>query len=279
VGKSTLLNQFLQQKLSIVTSKPQTTRHRVLGILSGETYQIVFLDTPGIFEPKYKLQELMVKTAYRSIQDVDILLLIVEPWEAPGPEEISLIKRLKESNKPLILAINKIDKVKKESLLPLIQAYQGIYNFLAIIPISALKNDGVNELLQVLISSIPGGKPFYPPDLITEQPERFFVSEIIREKIFQNYGEEIPYSSTVQIEEFQERSGKKDYIKAIIYVERESQKGILIGEKGEKLKSIGKLARQEIEQFLSRPVYLELWVKVREKWRKSEKDLRELGYI
>jgi GTP-binding protein Era len=278
VGKSTLMNALLGQKLSIVTAKPQTTRHRVLGILSGKEYQIIFLDTPGLLIPRYKLQETMVKTARSAIEEADLLIFMIEPEQKIPTANRSILSDLIQTKKPLILAINKIDLIEKEKLLPIIDEYTKSFNLTTIIPISALKNDGLDKLKQMLIDNLPVGFPFYPAEMITDQPERFFVAEIIREKIFQKYGEEIPYSTTVTVEEFKERDQGKDYIRAVIYVERNSQKGIIIGKQGAALKRVGQIAREEIELFLGRPVYLELFVKVKEKWRQKEGILRELGY-
>ncbi len=278
VGKSTLMNALLGQKLSIVTSKPQTTRHRVLGILSGSECQIIFLDTPGLLIPRYKLQEMMVKAARSVIEEADELLFMIEPEEKISEANRSILSNLIQTKKPLILTINKIDLIEKEKLLPIIDNYSQSYNLTSIIPISALKADGLDQLKQLLIDNLPVGFPFYPPETITDQPERFFVAEIIREKIFQKYSNEIPYSTTVTIEEFKEQEQGKDYIRALIYVERDSQKGIIIGKQGVALKRVGQIAREEIELFLGRPVYLELFVKVKEKWRLKEGILRELGY-
>ena len=278
VGKSTLMNALLGQKLSIVTAKPQTTRHRVLGILSGKEYQIIFLDTPGLLVPRYKLQETMVKAARGAIEEADVLLFMIEPEDKISEANQSILSELIQSKKPLILSINKIDQTDRDKLLPIIDQYSKNFNLTSIIPISALKADGLDQLKQLLIDNLPVGFPFYPPETITDQPERFFVAEIIREKIFQKYGEEIPYSTTVTVEEFKERDHGKDYIRAVIYVERNSQKGIIIGKQGAALKRVGQIAREEIELFLGRAVYLELFVRVKEKWRQREEVLRELGY-
>lgn len=277
VGKSTLLNAFLGEKLSIVTPKPQTTRHRILGILSKKEYQIIFLDTPGIITPKYQLQQEMVKLSYQVIKEADVILLLVE---ARNIEEVfdDLINKLNIFPKNTILVINKIDLINKDSLLPLIEKANKLYNFKHIIPISALLNDGVELLLKLIVETLPDHKPFYPPETLTTHPERFFVCEIIREKIFNLYGEEIPYFTTVLIEEFREKPNRKDYIEAVIYVERASQRGILIGKKGEALKKLGSLARVDIENLLEREVYLKLWVKIKKGWRKDAKILKELGY-
>lgn len=274
VGKSTLINLLLGEKLSIVTSKPQTTRHKILGILNGKNYQIIFLDTPGlILEPKYKLQELMKKTLYLAIQDADLVILMIEP-ESEFQQEIELLTHKKDT----ILVINKIDLIQKDLLLPLINSVQKLYNFKEIIPISAIKGDGTEQLLDCIIKYLPVNPSYFPEDILTDQSERFFVSEIIRKKIFEEYGQEVPYSTTVTIEDFKEREGRKDYIRAIIYVEKSSQKAILIGKKGDKLKKIGKCARQEIESFLEREVFLELWVKTKKKWKDNIRMLKELGY-
>ncbi len=278
VGKSTLMNALLGQKLSIVSPKPQTTRHRILGILSGETFQIVFFDTPGLLDPRYKLQEVMLKSAERAAQDADEVLFMIEALPESHELDFQWLERLKILDKPSILAINKIDLVPKDQLLPLIDECHRRYQFREIVPISALKQDGIDILRDVLVRYLPEGSPLYPEDMLTDQPERFFVAEIIREKIFQRYGEEIPYSATVVIDEFKERPGAKDYIRASIYVEKPGQRKILIGKGGEALKRIGREAREEIEAFLGRPVFLELWIGVKEKWRQKESLLRQFGY-
>jgi len=278
VGKSTLMNALLGQKLSIVTPKPQTTRHRILGILTEKNTQMIFLDTPGLLKPRYKLQDKMLSAARRAMEESDVLLVLVEPVEKIPDEILNTLSTIKGSQKPVILVINKIDTVNKKKLLPVINSYASKFKLTKIFPISALKKEGLDELKCSLRENLPEGFPYYPEDMITEHPERFFVSEIIREKIFQNYGDEIPYSTTVLIEEFKEREGRKDFIRANIIVEKDSQKGILIGKKGAALKKVGSAARDQIEQFLDRDVYLELFVKVREKWRKKDVFLKEFGY-
>jgi len=278
VGKSTLLNNILQIKLSIVTPKPQTTRHRVLGIYNHKSVQIIFLDTPGMIEPRYKLHDLLMRTAKLATKEADVLLLLIEAGEALALQDNKIMAELSQYARPVVLCINKIDLVDKRQLLPQIASLTGIKCIKEIVPVSALKNDGIDVLLRTLIKYLPNSRPLYPPDQLTTAPERFFASEIIREKIFFQYGQEIPYSTTVQIEEFTERKGRKDYIRAAILVERESQKGILIGKKGEALKKAGALARQEIEELTGRPVFLELIVLVRPNWRRKERILRELGY-
>ena len=278
VGKSTLTNAILQFPLSITTPKPQTTRHRILGIYSQENTQLVFLDTPGLIEPKYKLQDRMMRAAQSAIQDADVNLFLIEAAPKPDKRDVDILQQLAAVGTPIILVINKIDVVQKEILLPLIDEYQNMYAFAEIVPISALKLENVDDLMQSVLNYIPYGPPFYPQDMITEHPERFFVSELIREQIFQQYSEEIPFSTAVVIDEFREQEGRKDFIKARIVVERDSQKKIIIGKKGQAIRRVGQMARVEIEKFLQRPVYLELFVAVREKWRKKDIFLREFGY-
>jgi len=278
VGKSTLINDFLGCKLSIVTPKPQTTRKKIMGVLTKEEYQIVFYDTPGIMEPKYELQKYMVKEAYEAIEDADVILMMAEPFEPPAEKDKDFFEKLSHLNIPVILAINKIDLVEKDCLIPILSAYNQRFNFAEIVPISALKGTNLDLMLNLVVKYLPEGEPFYPDDYMTDYNERFLASEIIREKVFEFYGEEIPYSTTVEIEEFKEREAGKDFIKAIIFVERDSQKGIIIGENGKAIKRVGVIAREEIENQTGRKVYLELWVKVMEKWRKDKKKMYKLGY-
>jgi len=271
------MNALLNYKLSIITPKPQTTRTRVLGIFSGAGFQIIFIDTPGIMEPKYRLQEVMVKTAKRAVAEADAVVFMVEAKKQYA-SDYELLTSFCKSGKPLILVINKIDLVSKSVLLPQIEKYAINFPTSEIIPISALKADGLEDLKNALLKSLPLCPPLYPEDQISAHPERFFVSEIIREKVFKNYGEEIPYSTAVVVDEFKERPHAKDYIKARIIVERKSHKGIIIGKKGQALRKLGQLAREDIEAFLDRSVFLELWVAVREKWRQKDALLREYGY-
>jgi GTPase len=282
VGKSTLMNALLHQKISIVTNKPQTTRHKILGILSTEGAQIIFLDTPGIIKPRYLLQDVMMQFASAAIQDADVLFFMIDAT-ATGAKDEDLaddeaFKRLEGLKKPVYLVINKVDLVDKGSLLPLIDFYSRKFSFQEIFPISALKQDGTGDLVAAAAALLPEHPPYYPLDIVSEQNQRFFVSEIIREKIFLRTQEEIPYSTTVDVVDFKEREAGKWFVSADIYVERDSQKGILIGKKGAMLKEIGLLARREIEQFLEHPVYLELHVKVRENWRGDKTWLTRLGY-
>ena len=278
VGKSTLLNALLQFKLSIVSPKPQTTRRQILGILNRPESQMIFYDTPGILEPTYRLQQSFVRVAYAAMREADVQLFIVEPEAPPRPLDLEIIKRLSDTGRPIFVAVNKIDKIKKDELLPVIAAFQGQPNVKEIVPISALNLDGVEDLARTLEKYLPEHEAFYPPDQVTNHPERFLAAEIVREKIFLRYGEEIPYSTSVRVEEFIERPGHKDYVRAVIYVERESQKGILIGKGGAALKQVGKMAREEIEALIERPIYLELFVAVKEKWRDRETELKNLGY-
>ena len=277
VGKSTLMNALLRQKLSIVSPKPQTTRHRILGILNGDGYQIVFLDTPGLVEPKYLLQEKMLKSARATMGEADLILAMVEAEEIHTDDE-NMPSLLAPYAVPKFLLINKIDLLPKDRILPVIDHYRATAAFQEIIPVSALHNDGVDLLLTQILKALPKGDPYYPPDIISDEPERFFVSEIIREQIFLQYGEEIPYSTTVQIDEFHEKQEGKDFIRAVIYVERDSQKGILIGKGGGAIKRVGSSSRESIEAFLDRPVFLALDVRVQKKWRKDPKAIRRLGY-
>lgn len=281
VGKSTLMNRFLNQKISIVSNKPQTTRHRILGILTEEATQIVFLDTPGIIRPKYLLQEAMMQFASRAIADADVLLFMVDALDPKMGDELAhaeAFQRLRDLQKPVLLVINKVDAIQKPLLLPIIDFYAKAFPFREIFPVSALTGEATRALLEAVRPLLPVHPPLYPPDIVSEHSERFFVAEIIREKVFLSTHEEIPYATTVEVIEFKERAHGKWFIAAEIYVERESQKGILIGKKGAKLKEIGGQARRDIEAFLGHPVFLELQIKVRERWRERPEWLKRLGY-
>ena len=278
VGKSTLLNNLLDFKVAAVTRKPQTTRHQIRGILNGENHQIIFFDTPGLLEPKYKLQEAMRQAAFRSLKDADLVLFMVAAAKEPDAFDTKLLNQIHDFNSSIILLLNKMDIISKNQVLPVMEYYSQLGTLKSIMPISALKKDGLDSIKEEILSALPTGQPFYDDDQIMDHPERFLVSELIREKIFQRYGEEIPYATTVEIDEFKERKDGKDFIRAIIYVEKASQKGMLIGKKGAALKDVGRIARQEIEHLLDRKVFLELWVKVKEKWRQDEKMLKEFGY-
>ena len=278
VGKSTLVNTLLKFKLAAVSPKPQTTRYKILGIINEEDAQILLLDTPGIFKKSmYALHNYMIREAVESIRDADVVVWVVEPV-MPTELEEDIAEKIKEATKekktPVILAINKIDTVHKNALLPIMDVYSKLYDFAAYVPISALKNDGLDRLLEEIKKHLPEGEPFYPTDQLTDKPLRFIVAEIIREKIFLHYRQEIPYSTAVKVEEF--REGDPIYIRAVIFVERESQKGILIGKGGQALKRVGTEARKEIEAILGKKVYLELWVKVKKDWRENLAFIREL---
>jgi len=275
VGKSTLLNRLLQTKLSIVSPKPQTTRHRILGILTEDEYQCCFLDTPGLIKPHYLLQEMLVKQIKRSLEDADEVLWMTDPWFKE--KELPLEFKKVFNKKPTIAVINKIDLVSKDELLPIMNTIKKSA-VKEIIPVSALNGDGIEELKKAIFKYLPEGPFLYPAEDLSDAPERFFVAELIRERLFEFFKKEIPYSTCVLIDEFKERDKGKDYIRAVIYVERKSQKGIIIGKNGAALKKIGEEARKKIEDFLGREVYLELWVKVKEKWRKDKKFLKEIGY-
>jgi GTPase len=276
-GKSTLLNALLDIRLAIISARPQTTRRNVLGILNEENLQCIFMDTPGIVKPKYELHKKMVKNIENALGDADLLLLMVDCTQKKHPIDVDL-SAFKTSAHRTVLILNKIDLIGKSKILPLIELYQNWAPFDAIVPISATKKEGLDVLKEEIEKNLPLSPPFYDKDAITDQPERFFVSELIREQIFRSYHEEIPYSTEVVIKEFKERGKGKDYIEAIIFVERDSQKGIIIGAKGAKLKDVGAKARSVIEQFLGRKIYLDLRVKVNPSWRRSESKLTQMGY-
>lgn len=274
-GKSTLLNALLRHRLSIVTAKPQTTRHRVLGILSDPGYQIIFLDTPGVIKPRYGLQEAMMRSVRRAVVDADLTLFIADATRE-SPDTLSL-EELRDT--PAILVLNKTDLMKQEEALPLVERYVALRSFVDVVPISARKGTNLDVLLDIIVSRMPIGPPFYPSDMISEHPERFFVAEIIREKVFLKFGQEVPYSAQVNIVAYDEKTETgKDMIEAEIVVERDSQKAILIGKQGAAIKDVGIRARKSIEKFLERPVYLKLFVKVRKGWRDSDTHLRSFGY-
>jgi len=274
VGKSTLMNALIGQKLSIVTRKSHTTRHRVLGILTDACSQTIFMDTPGIMQPYTSLDQLMMQKVRESIADTDLAVFLVDA-RAKEPDVESLKTVI---DQPTILVVNKIDLVRSEMLLPLLDAYHRLRSFEALIPISALTGDNLDTLMAEIRAFLPVGPPFYPPEMISEHPERFFVAEIIREKVFEKFRQEVPYSSTVTIANFVERCKGKDLIEADIVVERPSQKGIIVGAKGDSLKSVGISARRDIEAFLDRKVYLKLFVRVRKDWRNRDHFLRSFGY-
>ncbi len=278
VGKSTLLNAMLGQKISIVSRKAQTTRQQVLGILSREDWQVAFIDTPGVMEPKDRLQEFMVKSSFKAVSGADLAVVMADARRGGEEEFDELLGRLARMDVPRVLAINKMDLVEKTSLLPLIRRFSDSGLFEAIVPVSALHGQGVNELLGEISSRLPAGPFLYDPEQIATQPMRFFAAELVRETIFEQTRDELPYATTVAVDEYKERAAGKVYIRALIYVERESQKKIIIGRKGALLKLIGRESRQKIEEFTGTGVFLELWVKVREKWRRDQPFLHESGF-
>lgn len=281
-GKSTLLNSLLGQKLSIVTNKPQTTRKRILGILSEEEYQIIFLDTPGILTPAYLLQQKMMDYVDQSVKDADILVVIVDAANEHEIEWLLTNEGLADSiykrRKKKLLALNKTDTIDIQKIEKITNRVKEKNFFDEIVPISALNSSNTDKVLGFIVDNLPEHPKYYPDDIVADENERFFVSEIIREKILELYEDEIPYSCEVLIEDYKEVAGRKDLIRAAIVVERESQKGIMIGKQGGAMKKLGQSAREGIEEFLQRPVYLELRVKVREKWRTTEKYLKSFGY-
>lgn len=275
VGKSTLMNALLGQKLSIVTRKPQTTRHRVIGIHSSPEHQVIFLDTPGIIEPRYGLHEAMMGQVKGAIRDADLLLFLHEATqEKPDTESLQQI-----GDTPAFLVLTKMDLVPNDQTLPLVESYTELRAFDEVVPTSAKKGQNLDTLVDLVVDALPEGPPFYPKEMISEHPERFFVAEIVREKVYQHYHQEIPYSVQVNIVTYEERGeGEKDYIDAEIVVMEDSHKGILIGEGGSALKRVGTAARKDIEAFVQSPVYLNLHVKVRTDWRDRERLLRSYGY-
>ena len=274
-GKSTLLNALMGEKMAIVSPKVQTTRHRIKGILNDKNYQIIFSDTPGIIEPKYKLHEKMMQAVKSSLEDADVALLLVDiKDDLKEADEIFSSLSLKSAS---IVVLNKTDLVNKESIEKAVAFFSDKKYCKKVVEISALKNKGITELLDVIISMLPEGEPFYNDDNLSDLPMKFFVSELIREKIFYLYQDEIPYHSTVLVQEFKEKTTLTK-ITADIILQRETQKGIVLGEGGKMIKQLGTLARKDIEEFIGRKVFLELFVKVRPKWRDNEIHLREYGY-
>ena len=276
VGKSTLMNAFLGEKLSIITSKAQTTRHRINGILNGDNYQVVFSDTPGILDPKYKLQENMLKASRSALVDADIILFVSEAGETPG-EDYPFIESLKKTKTPVIIVVNKIDLANQERLEGLHKIWTGLLPKASFLPVSALENFNVDVLFNMIMEKLPLSPPYYPKEDISDKSERFFTAEIIRERILVNYKQEIPYSVEIEIEEFFEEESIIR-IQAVIYVERDSQKAILIGKGGSSLKKTGTDARLELERFFNKKIFISLFVKVKKNWRNNEKFLKGFGY-
>lgn len=279
VGKSTLMNHLVGQKVAIMSDKAQTTRNRIRGVLTEEDYQIIFLDTPGIHKPRSKLGEQLVKTAQDTLYGVDLILFLIDATEGMGSGDQFIIENLKNLRTPVYLVINKIDQVHPEELLPIIDKYRQRYAFKEVIPISALHGNNTSRLIDLIVQDLPEGPQFYPSDTVTDHPERFIASEIIREKVLQLTKEEIPHSVAVVIEEMKLRDHKQMMdIHATIFTERNSQKGILIGKNGSLLKEVGQRARRELETLLGYKIYLDLWIKVKKDWRNEELVLRQFGF-
>lgn len=277
-GKSTILNRIVGEKIAAVSNKPQTTRHKIQGIFSNEKGQIVFVDTPGVHKPGHLLNRRMMAAVHDALMSVDLVLLMRDASVSSGNGDRFVLDLLKQSSKPAILVLNKIDKVKnKAELLPLIELYSKEYDFRQIVPVSALKGDAVDDLLAEIIKHLPEGEPLFAEDEFTDQPMRSIVSELVREKILRSTGEELPYVTAVVTERWDESDPQRLQIYCAIYVERPSQKGIIIGKGGAKLKQVGSEAREDIEKLLDRHVHLQLFVKVVEDWRNKERELDEMG--
>lgn len=277
-GKSTLLNQLIGEKIAITSDKPQTTRNRITGVLTSEDWQLVFVDTPGIHKPHDKLGDNMVRLAMNTLEEVDVIYYLVDATVPFGKGEAFLLDKLAAVKTPIFLILNKVDRIEKTKLLPLIDFYRSKMNWQEIIPLSALTGENVQDLIQATLPYLTEGPRYYPPDAFTDQSERVLIAELIREKVLLMTKDEVPHSVAVNVELMEPRSDKLIYIAATIYVERDSQKAIIIGKKGEMLKNIGSLARPEIEKMLEAKIYLELLVKAKADWRNKDKFLREMGY-
>lgn len=278
VGKSTLLNRLVGQKIAIMSDKAQTTRNKIQGILTTDKEQIVFIDTPGIHKPKHRLGDFMMKTALSTFNEVDVILFLVNVTEKRGPGDNFVIEKLKHVESPVFLILNKIDQVHPDELLPIIEDYNNELDFAEIVPISALDGNNVDHLVETLSKYIPEGPQFYPEDQVTDHPEYFIVSELIREKVLERTREEIPHSIAVVVESMQRNENDKVEVRAVINVERKSQKGIIIGKQGKMIKDIGINARRDIEKLLGDKIYLELFVKVQSDWRDKQTNLKDFGY-
>ncbi len=281
-GKSTLMNALVGERMAIITHKPQTTRHRIIGIVSEDDYQIVYSDTPGyVEEPSYKMHEVMNSYVESTLEDADLMLFVMDVTDTYGKDD-AIIEILNKSEVPVFLIFNKVDLMEQEPLMELMDEWEKLVDAQEVIPISAASNLGLEFLKSRIVAALPEGEPFYPPDQLTDRPERFFVSEIIREKIMLQYGKEIPYSCDVTVEEFVETKTKKGEplirIRAIIYVERKSQVSILIGKGGSAIKKMGTAARKDLETWLQSKVFLDMTVKVKEKWRSDTRTLKWMGY-
>ena len=276
VGKSTLMNALVGERLSIITSKAQTTRHRIMGIVDGDDFQIVYSDTPGILKPAYKLQETMMSFVRGAVDDADVILYVTDTVEQSDRSD-EIVGRIVRSGIPAVVVINKIDLTTPEALEAIVDRWHAKMPDAEIVPVSAKERFNMKGLLEAVLRRLPEGEPFYPKDTLTDRPMRFFASEIIREKIMLNYDKEIPYCCQIEIDTYKEAPAI-DRISATIYVARNSQKGIVIGHKGEKLKRVGRAAREDLERFLGKKVFLQLFVKVQEGWRDNERQLQRFGY-
>jgi GTP-binding protein Era len=272
------MNHLIGQKIAIMSDKPQTTRNKIHGVYTTDDYQIVFLDTPGIHKPQSKLGNYMNQSAEGALKEVEAALFLVDVSEGIGGGDRFIIEQLKKVKTPVFLVMNKIDKIEPEQLLPIIVQYKDLYDFAEIIPISAMKGNNVNTLLEQLTKYLPTGPQYYPADQVTDHPEQFVCAELIREKILHLTREEIPHSIAVAIEDMKVQDNGVVYIGAVIYVERDSQKGIIIGKRGDLLKEVGKAARKDIEALLGSRTFLELWVKVKKDWRNQDRVLKDLGF-
>ncbi len=278
VGKSTLLNGLIGRKLAIMSDKPQTTRNRILGVLHREHSQIIFVDTPGIHKPRHRLGQYLNRVAEQTIPDVDMVLFVVDGTAPPGEGDRFVARQIESAGQPAILVVNKLDQIAPDGLHQVLDAYVTLGQWMDVIPVSAMHGTHLDSLVQAIDQRLPEGPPYYPEDMVTDQPEKFVMAELIREKVLHLTREEIPHSVAVEIEELQTRDNGVVYVRALIYVERESQRGILIGAHGSMIKEIGRLGRADIEALLGSKLFLELYVKVQEDWRNRERPLRELGY-
>ena len=278
VGKSTLINALIGQKIAIMSDKPQTTRSRILCILTEEDAQIIFLDTPGVHKPKHKLGDYMAKATEGALHGVDVIVFVVDVTEKMGAGEQYILKQLERVRVPVLLAVNKVDCIAREQVLPILANYAKAYDFAGIVPISAREGENLEGLLAEIKAHLPEGPQYYPADMVTDQPERLIVAELVREKVLALTRDEIPHAVAVDIEEMTARPKGDVYIRAVVYVERESQKGIVIGAHGALLRTIGQQARTDVETLLGAKVYLDLWVKTRKDWRNRANALREFGF-
>jgi GTP-binding protein Era len=280
VGKSTLLNALVGTKIAIVSTKPQTTRSRITGIKTTDAAQLIFVDTPGLTRPRSALNRHMIQIVREAYQGVDVIGLVTDATKSDQiADDEFIIEQLKEVKTPAYLVINKIDLIDNRQVLPLIETYQKHFSFAEYVPVSALKGVNLDELMRTIITYLPEGPRYFPTDQLTDQPEKFLIAELIREQIFSQTAQEVPYQTAVLVEDLEETEGGLVRVDATIYVERESQKGIIIGKQGSRLKQIGQSARQEIERLLNTRVYLALWVKVRKDWSENEQLIRDMGYV